>query len=64
MKEKFTVNCAVFDGEKVYENAIVTVENGIIVSLRLNLSMSILCNLYDTFIFHQFLSNLLYSLLY
>lgn len=34
MKEKFTVNCAVFDGEKVYENATVTVENGIIVSLE------------------------------
>lgn len=34
MQEKFSVNCAVFDGEKIYENATVTVENGVIVSLQ------------------------------
>lgn len=33
MDKKFTITCPVFDGEKLYENATVTVENGVIVSV-------------------------------
>lgn len=34
MSKDFTITCTVFDGEKVYENATVTVENGIITSFN------------------------------
>ncbi len=34
MNKNFTITCPVFDGEKVYEAATVTVENGVIVSVE------------------------------
>ena len=40
MKEKFTITCPVFDGDKVHESVTVTVENGIIAAIEPSQSQS------------------------